>query len=253
LEDLDTDAESFRAALVKSLTTSERAFYTRYPMVWWISLMGPAVFTLLVLVFIGVISGLAVVRKYVVSAFLAFFIFGRFSIPGATIIGTGITSEETCFMLIYMDLMVALFVSFHMGLMFRIPWVGPKLGALVYDGKYILDSHRWIKRFAFLGLIGLVVFPSTATGSIGGSIFGRLLGLGRSLTLFGIAIGTFIGNGIMYFFATQLEPYLDPTSTPMRIGGLAIIVAFIVLIEFRYRQLKKRYAAARTTNQPKQS
>lgn len=41
-------------------------------------------------------------------------------------------------------------------------------------------------------------FPLQATGSVGGSLFGRMLGMSRVATFVAIVIGNVIGNGVMY-------------------------------------------------------
>jgi len=140
----------------------------------------------------------------------------------------------------YLDFIVALFVTFHMGVLFRIPKVGPKLAMLVWDGKFFMDSQPWIKRMAFAGLVGFVIIPFSTTGSIGGSILGRLLGLSRWTTVAGVLCGSVLGNGIMYVFARQINKYLEDNWT-FRIIGLLLIVVICFLLEWRYRAVKNRY------------
>jgi uncharacterized membrane protein len=140
----------------------------------------------------------------------------------------------------YLDVMTALFVTFHMGVLFRLPWLGPKLAMLVWDGKFFMKSQPWVKRMAFLGLVGFVMFPSSTTGSIGGSIFGRLLGLSRWNTVFGVLLGSVLGNSLMFAFAKQINKYFADNWT-IRILGLLAIVAVVILFELRYRAIKKKY------------
>ena len=137
--------------------------------------------------------------------------------------------------------MAAIFVEFHMGIIFRLPYVGEKLAMLVWDGKQFLTNHRWIRRMAFVGLVMFVVFPTSTTGSIGGSIFGRLLGMGRVQTVIGVLMGSMIGNGIMWIFAKQINKYFDPQNIWLKVVGVVILVALAVFIEIRYQKTKKKY------------
>ena len=99
----------------------------------------------------------------------------------------------------------ALFVAFHMGVVFRIPFVGPKIASMVSDGQFILRKQPWIRRAAFIGLVVFVVFPTSTTGSVGGSIFGRILGMKRWRVVTAILCGSLLGNGLMLVFSEQLS------------------------------------------------
>jgi hypothetical protein len=123
--------------------------------------------------------------------------------------------------------------------MFKIPLLGPKVSELVADGQVILKLQPWMRRATFWGLVTFVIFPLAATGSVGGSIFGRLLGMTRTATLIGIATGSIIGNGIMYVFSDVFNRYLDKDNPLLFWGGVAVIVGLIVLLERRYRKMKK--------------
>ena len=98
---------------------------------------------------------------------------------------------------------------------------------------------------AFAGLVGFVIIPFSTTGSIGGSILGRLLGLSRWTTVFGVLLGSLLGNGIMYAFAKQINKYLEDNWT-FRIIGLLLIVAICFLLEWRYRAVKNKYIQDQT-------
>ena len=145
-------------------------------------------------------------------------------------------------MLTYMDFMVAFFFAFHMGIIFKIPMVGPKMLDLVSDGRFILSRYPKIRTRAFIGLVLFVIFPTSTTGSIGGSIFGRLLGLKRWTTLIAILIGSIIGNGLMFLFAEQINrvPWVRDSIWLKIIGAAGLVVVFI-LFERRYKALRKKF------------
>lgn len=120
---------------------------------------------------------------------------------------------------------------------------GGKLKALVEDGQFILHSHPWMKRATFLGLVAFVMFPLAATGSVGGSIFGRLLGMSRLGTFTAIMIGNSLGCALMYFGSELITRHLDRDNPMLLIGGIAVVAAIIFLLNQRYRQFKARQGA----------
>jgi uncharacterized membrane protein len=151
-------------------------------------------------------------------------------------------------MLTYLDVMVAMFVAFHMGVIFRIPWVGPRIEDIVSDGHFILRKQPWIRRAAFIGLICFVIFPTSTTGSVGGSIFGRLLGMKRWRVVTAILIGSILGNGLMLLFSQQISQYIDGDSWLLRITGVVGMIVALFLFERKFRRLKNEYMAQEILN-----
>lgn len=239
------DPDSLRNELVESLTHFESSFRQRHPVIWLVTLLMPVVLTGLILLILGLFMGWDFSRNVVYHALMTFFLLGRFIIlvgtENADQYGILMKPSELFAMVTYMDFVVATFVTFHMGFLFRVPYLGPKLSMIVWDGKYIMDTRPWIKRMAFLGLIVFVTFPTSTTGSIGGSIFGRILGLSRSLTVAGVLLGSILGNGLMYIFSRELNKYIGPENYWIKISGIALIVIVVFLLEFRYRRINRKY------------
>jgi len=241
-----TDPAQLQKELVGSFTKFERSFRKRFPVLWIATLLAPIVVSAVLLLFFGLTSGWGFAGRLVSHAFLTFFIFGRFIIlAGADapedIYRVLMSPLELFGLVTYLDFMTALFVTFHMGFLFRIPWLGPKIATLVWDGKFVMDAQPWIKRFAFAGLVAFVMFPSSTTGSIGGSIFGRLLGLSRFATVGGVLVGSILGNGIMFALSTHLNKYISKDDVWLKIAGAVLIVALCIGVEWRYRQVKKKF------------
>lgn len=230
----------------------EKQFRAQRPILWWATLLSPILLTTIVLGLLSVVNGPGYAFKCVNHALLTFFVLGRFvllaGVDGETtkaVARIAMSPGELFCLVTYLDFLVALFVTFHMGILFRVPKIGPKLAMLVWDGKFFMDSQPWIKRMAFAGLVGFVIIPFSTTGSIGGSILGRLLGLSRWTTVLGVLLGSLLGNGIMYAFAKQINKYLEDNWT-FRIIGLLLIVAICFLLEWRYRAVKNKYIQDQT-------
>ncbi len=248
--ELAENAEQLRDQLHSMFSGFEKQFRAERPMLWRATLLAPVVVTALILGLLCLIHGPGYAMKVISQSLFTFFVAGRFVLLGGVDAATANSpiamrpSELFC-MVTYMDFMTALFVTFHMGVLFRIPRVGPKLAMLVWDGKFFMDSQPWIKRMAFLGLVGFVIFPTSTTGSIGGSIFGRILGLSRWTTIAGVLTGSLIGNSIMYGFAKQVNK-LVANDWKLKLAGVAIIVVAMVLLEWRYRKVKNKYMQNQT-------
>jgi hypothetical protein len=253
LEPNASDPESLRSELVRSFSSFESSFRSRFPVLWLVTLLAPVVVTVVLLVVLGLINGWDYPQKLVGHALATFFIFGRFIVlvgteGAASVVETAekgfkvlLSPGELFAMVTYMDFMVALFVTFHMGILFRLPNVGPKIAMLVWDGKFIMDAQPWIKRVAFFGLVLFVMFPTSTTGSIGGSIFGRLLGLSRWMTVCGVLLGSIAGNALMYGFSKQINQYIGPENYGIKIIGIVLLIVLVFLMELRYRKVKNKF------------
>lgn len=244
-----TDPDQLLKELVSSFTKFERSFRKRFPVIWVATLLAPVVLSAALLLFFGLTTGWGYAGRLISHAFLTFFVFGRFIILSGAEAAAGearrvlMSPLELFGLVTYLDFMTALFVTFHMGFLFRIPKLGPKIATLVWDGKFVMESQPWIRRFAFLGLVAFVMFPTSTTGSIGGSIFGRLLGLSRFTTVAGVLVGSILGNGVMYLLSKELNKYISKDDIWLKIVGALLIVALCVALEWRYRQVKKKFLA----------
>ena len=145
-------------------------------------------------------------------------------------------------MVLFMDVMVAMLLSCHLGFMFKLPVMGAKMRELVVDGKYILSKQPWMQKLTYVGIVAFVMFPLAATGSVGGSIFGRLLGLSRLSTFMCVLVGSVMGCGSMYLLGDALKPLMKSTSA--KIGGIAVIIAFIFMLNHRYQKMKSMHLAS---------
>lgn len=221
------------------------SFRRDYPLTWLLTLVGPPLGTVALLVVIGIVAGWKFVRNLAVTGVFTFFFFGKFVILG----GNGhapegtaefLTNRELFFMVVYMDVMTAMLLVCHAGFLFRIPYLGKRLLSLAEDGQFILKLHPWMRRATFVGMVGFVMFPLAATGAVGGAIFGRLLGMSRISTFLGICLGSVLGCALMFYGSKQIDLYLDRDNPLNIIAGIGIIVALILLLNHRYRDMKRR-------------
>ncbi len=231
-----------------SASKDDDLFRRNYPLVWWLTLVGPFAITGSVLFVVWELAGANVVWRLISTAAATFFLLGKFVILGGSeghlLEGSAFfTSEQLVVLVLYMDVMTVCLMAFHLGFLFKLPVMGTKLKALGEDGQFILNSNPWMKRATVLGLVTFVMFPLAATGSVGGSIFGRLLGMSRLGTFVGITLGSVLGCAMMYFGSELLTRYLDRDNPLLLFGGIAVIASIAWILNHRYRQLKARQAA----------
>lgn len=209
------------------------------------------VLTLALLGLVTVVNGLDYTSRVLTVAFVAFVFFGRFIILTGDDASHGdmspfLSSTDLFCMVTWCDIAMAMFVAFHLGAMLRLPVIGPRISALSSDGQFVLETQPWMKRMALAGLMAFVAFPLAATGTIGGSVLGRMVGLSRTLTFAGSVVGSVVGNGVMLFGSDLLGRWLDKDDPVIRYGGIVLIAVLIIALERRYRTLKQRFESAST-------
>lgn len=212
-----------------------------HPWLWWTTLLGPFAVTVVVLLLFWLIRGAAYVRLFAGVAVATFFFFGRFVILGGTTqsdAGDGSLDAETLTIMVFtMDVMTASLLAFHAGVLWRMPVVGSRMKKLAEEGRNLTTNVPWVRRATFAAIVLFVMFPLASTGSIGGSIFGRLLGMGRVRTFTAVVVGSCLGCAAMYFGASVIDRYLDRSNPIVQYGGLAAVVAAIVVLMSRFRKL----------------
>jgi uncharacterized membrane protein len=141
-------------------------------------------------------------------------------------------------LIIYLDLMIGTIAVFNIRVLYLIPKFGTKIKGLQKSGVEILERNPWMRKATFGGVVAFVMFPLSGTGAIGGSLFGRLLGMSRIRTLFGIAIGSMLGSfgmaALAAAFGTQLQNI--QSSGVLGYAGIAVVGLAVFWL---YRRSKK--------------
>lgn len=181
-------------------------------------------------------GGLSLARKLVVAA-IASAVAGRFIIWAGDGVDESISFSpmQLALLVLSLDTVWAIVLTWHAGLLFHVPWLGPRLKAAVQEGGLLLKSNRWMRRLTVGAVLAFVMLPISSTGSIGGSLLGRLLGLSRAATLSTVLIGSILGCTVMLAFAEALAPWFQDMSPTVRFGGITVIVLIGFVISRRYR------------------
>lgn len=239
----DEGRQAKRPALDPQNWNDEAEFHRAYPVVWLGTLIGPPLIAVTIVLFFWAAHGWASATKLVSIAAFTFFAAGKFIILGGGIEHleekSFYNSEQLFAPVFTMDLLSVCFLVFHLGFLFKLPKLGNKLQAVADNGHMILEAHPWMRRATFVGLVIFVAVPLAMTGSVGGSILGRLLGMSRISTLAGVLLGNLVGSGVVYFGSELLRNILKKDDPKLLIGGIIVVGIVGVILLRRYQQSMK--------------
>ncbi len=222
-----------------TLIQNETEFRRERPLLWLGSLLSPFLAIGIALFSVWALGGNEYLVRVLGALGATAAVFGRFIIlsgyEGGISEGSEYLTATQLFSIVtFTDIVGAAFLVFHIGIIFKIPWLGRKIGTLVQVGREVNRKNPWMKRLSFLGLILFVSFPASMTGSVGGTILGRLLGMSRLRTFSGIVIGSILGNGFMLLFSDLLNQLIDKDDPAFQLGGVLLVTAAIFFINWRF-------------------
>jgi uncharacterized membrane protein len=210
----------------------------------------PLLVTAGVLVLVGLIAGLGHLVSLAVTAVVSFFAAGKFII----LTGAGahhLNPWELAAMVFYMDVLVAFLLAYNMDVFYRIPRMGPNLSRLQDYGRYTLEEKPYLRKISFAGLVIFVLFPVAATGAIGGSIFGRLMGMRPYRIVLGIGMGSAIGCGLLAWGTKAIESAAEQIKDDpwFKLGGLVVVALLVLFLWLRYRAVERHIEARRRSRE----
>jgi uncharacterized membrane protein len=136
----------------------------------------------------------------------------------------GIPWWLAAFTLAFLDFVGGLFMAWNFPLVLRIPYAGPWISRFMEAGRTFLDRRPWLERLYFVGLIAFVALPFDGSGSIFGSVVGRLLGMAKTEVLACITIGGIIGSFAIALGIDYVVNLIPPGA------GLWVSLAVLLLI-----------------------
>ncbi|MCR9198032.1 MAG: small multi-drug export protein [Planctomycetaceae bacterium] len=193
-----------------------------------------------------ILGGALLVRRMTVTV-LASAIAGRFIIWTGSSQPAHFSSAQLAMLVLVLDLVWAVVVTWHAGVLFRTPWLGRHLQAIAQDGRRLLLRNRWMKRGTLLVVLCFVMLPVSSTGSIGGSLLARLLGLRRGTTFLVVLAGSVAGVTSMLLFARTLAPWFEQHGLVVQYGVVGLLILLGLLVTQRYRALLAESQASRSS------
>ncbi|MQY54028.1 MAG: hypothetical protein GH149_01875 [Methanosarcinales archaeon] len=94
--------------------------------------------------------------------------------------------------IVFTDAVLALFLVWNFDYAKKIPGLGKLVERAEESGEKAIRKYKWAKRFGFMGVVFLVMFPLQWTGSAVGAMVGRLIGMTPLMTWLAVILGTFI-------------------------------------------------------------
>ena len=140
--------------------------------------------------------------------------------------------------------------AFNLDLLERVPWIGPRLVRERHAATASLALRPWIRRRATLGVFLFVLSPLPGSGTLGGTIVGRLVGLSRWHSFVATLLASAVAAGIYGVFGDRLHAWANEheISMPVRIAGL---VGLFVVIWALYRWISRAYRATPPIEPPR--
>ena len=224
-------------ALMSSLEHESDDLWNQHRLIALATLSLPVWASLVALAFAAGWGGLAFAKKLIVAT-IASAAAGRFVIWSGTSSDEipGLSAWQLALLVLCLDAAWAVVLTWHAGVLFQVPWFGSRLRDAVREGRLLLKNNRWMRRMTVIAVLVFVMIPISSTGSIGGSLLGRLLGLPRRATLLAVIAGSVLGCAVMLAFAEALAPWFQNVSPAMRYGGIAMVVLCGLVLSRRYRR-----------------
>ncbi len=154
----------------------------------------------------------------------------------------GFSAWTMAFTVAFVDLWVAMLISWNYWYITKIPKVGKYLEKAEAKGAKTMKKIPALERGAWWGIVMLSLIPAIGAGGFFGSIIGKMIGMRPGAVISAVFVGSF-ASGILYAFAFDAivrafdkYPYLTG-------GVLAVIAIFGIGYYFWYKRSKAKLDA----------
>ncbi len=154
-------------------------------------------------------------------------------IPAA--IAMGIPLVTICVSISLIDIICCLFMLWNFDVLVFLPFVGKYIPGLMRKGSQTLAKHTWLERVCFIGLIFFVFLPLQGTGSISGTILGKMAGMPPLEIFCAISIGATLQSFLIGLSAYALNKYLGLNLWYLVafILGILLLITIVSFIWYR--------------------
>jgi uncharacterized membrane protein len=154
-------------------------------------------------------------------------------IPAA--IALGVPWMTICITMSFIDIITCLFLLWNFDILGLIPFIGPYLTRLMQRGSRMLKERPWLERLYFIGLIFFVFLPLQGTGSISGTILGKMAGMPPFEIFCATGFGAILQSFLIGLSAYALNKYLGVNLwyVVASILGIIILVSAVSCIWYR--------------------
>jgi hypothetical protein len=168
----------------------------------------------------------------VLGAFVAFLGVGSTIVFASAIADTSAAKLDATTLVAlaaYFCVATTFFWAFNLELAERIPWFGPRVARIHDAAANALHRHAWIRRWATIGVALFVISPLPGSGTIGGSIVGRLAGLSRLATFLAVSIASLVVVAVYASFGGAVERLANGAGVSPAVRAGVAIGAFLAM------------------------
>lgn len=141
------------------------------------------------------------------------------------------------------DIAVSLFVVWNFDLALKIPLIGRLLDSGMTVARNYTETQPWIKGISTAGLILFVFLPFQGTGSMNGSILGRLLGMSGARVFGCVTTGSLASTLVIALGADVLLDVYQKNPAlgiGLLVAAVLAVVAGVILWRMRKNRLRGR-------------
>ena len=137
-----------------------------------------------------------------------------------------LSTWDLVWLVVFLNAGTAFFYAFNLDLLERAPGIGPRLVRERHAAVATLALRPWIRRWATFGVGLFVLSPLPGSGTLGGSIVGRLIGLSRVRSFLVSTLASAAAAMIYGAFGDRLRAWANAhsLSTPVRVAGLLVLL-----------------------------
>jgi hypothetical protein len=206
-------------------------------LVWWI---------------LGAITSRSIANESLAAGGIFLTIVGPSVIFGPAVVGANVFERLTTWDLVavtaFFTCATAFVYAYNLDLLERLPTVGPWLHRTRATMEATLEAKPWIRRFALFGVGFFVLLPLPGSGTLGGSIVGRIIGLSRLGTFVSVSVGGILVCLAYGWFGASLLRFGErhQLSMPVKVAGA---LAFLLVLTAIGRVLGRK-SRATTASDP---
>ena len=154
-------------------------------------------------------------------------------VPGAPLAPWGLAA-----LAVLVDLVIATSLAMFLGLLERWPFAARRLKSIHDRTEAVLLDYPRLRRMAFFGTVLFVYLPLPASGSIGGTFLGQLIGLSRGSTVAAVTLGGTLVSATFAWLATTIGARAEQIAqNPWVVAGA--VLGFGVFVWVGWRRLKR--------------
>ena len=165
-------------------------------------------------------------------------IFGPAIVPE---ISARLTTWELAVLVMYINSVSGFWYAYNLDLLQRLPKIGPFLKRARLNAVKTLKERPWIRRLSTVGVGAFVISPLPGSGSLGGCIVGRIIGVSRWASFVSVSIAGMIVAVAYAMLTDKLKHFLDKENVPwwVRVIGLIFVLLMVWLMIKLIRRLAR--------------